>query len=219
MGFFENDLNKLVALSSSSVAKHVTSFTLFSDMLPLFTPAEKDRETWERAIDFRPDFDSWRWVLNLDSVYNKGSDEKRTAIWKFYDDIPRHEFTPQQLDEGWREYCRLQHWQEHWSALYQGRVFKEHFARLPNLVQVSCAPTKSYRKTALPMSPWPVWGPLQQKILVTPEDWTDKAGIETSASTTSSHQPSIAILESIAFRASFAEICMEKQENCRNFRQ
>ena len=208
MGMFEDSLDILFDLSKSPLAKHVKTFTFYSDVLPQW-----DRKTWEESIDNRPD-GRFTEAIELPIRISAGTSKAQRPPWPYdenarlnwWDTVPRHQFTTKQLDRGWKAYRLMQKEQQRWGKDIRRLLFKEHFARFPNLVEATVAPTAPFQGR---ISKWPVWRRLREKMLVSPDDWIYSKenigdGLPSYVRACTSGHAALVLLEAIGFRASFA---------------
>ena len=213
MGQFTSCLENLISLSKSPLGKHIKRFTFYSDYFPLWSK-DQTREIWNRLIDFRPEFDAWRNGRDLGFECERGDERWRRwearTIRNNVDEIPRHYFNLQELNEGFEEFERLRADAGVWVTNEYALLFKEHFAMLPNLTEAICAPASFlFPENA---SRAPVWKRLRRRMLVSPDDWNDAkkhtlAGRRSHRVLPSERvraQPALCVLEGLGFRASFA---------------
>ena len=107
MGFFDEGLQKLCGLAKSKLAKHVRSFTLYSDVLP----------NWDQKA-----FESRAKVS--------------AAVFEVLKTIP-DQMIEARLYNAWREFASLLRDQRGWRNEVQGLLFREHFSMLPNVATAS----------------------------------------------------------------------------------
>jgi hypothetical protein len=157
---FSRSLIKLSALSRSPLAKHVKAIDFHIDQLP----DHYSRKEWTSKIDFRPSFLSYRAGLaekdDISQVANK------------YDEMPRHSFTPSQLDQGWQEFRRHCDEQENWNKGQEGDVLRDCVSRLQNLEEVLIDRAKPFGGR-LHMQPF--WRNFKNEILIGPDAWSYEA--------------------------------------------
>ena len=107
MGFFDEGLQKLCGLAKSKQAKHVKSFTLYSEVLP----------NWKRnAFESRA-----KMLPAVLEEFNTISDQMKQT----------------KLDHAWREFERLRRDQRVWRGDVKSLLFREHFSMLPNVATAS----------------------------------------------------------------------------------
>ena len=119
-----------------------------------------------------------------------------------YEQRPRHNFSKEQLDNGWRAFKKIRQRQREWRADVYSIIFKEAFGMLPNVVEASCIMATPFHGRT---SGWPLWKRLKDQILVTPDDWMYASDYSTdTARAFLTGHAALCLVEAIAFRATFA---------------
>lgn len=162
---FNSSLDKLAALSKSRLAQHVRCLTFRTDRLP----RDWNRATWERAIDFKPDFPSWR--AQQGEAPPLGDGESYNPEWygffeQLYDKLPGHTFDRERLDEGWKAFVELRQEQDRWLTDTTRLMLHEYISDLPKLrelVMDQCKPFFRFDDVVR------VWKSLRETILVAPD--------------------------------------------------
>jgi hypothetical protein len=153
---FSRSLTKLSALAQSPLAKHVKAIEFHADQLPDYT-----RQQWETKIDLRPNVSTYR--ASLEGQVNW------SQVSRTYDELPRHAYTPAQLDTGWlafRTYCSEQ---ENWIDGQAGIILEESLSHLHNLSEVMISRAKPFGGR---VNDRPFWRSFMSEILVGPDAWT-----------------------------------------------
>jgi hypothetical protein len=153
---FSRSLNKLSALAQSPLAKHVKAIDFHSDQLPNYT-----RQEWESKIDRRPNISTFR--NDLDEQADWSQTTRR------YKQLPRHNYTPAQLEAGWSAFQKYCIEQKRWIDGQAGLILKDCLARLHNLSEVVISRAKPFSGRVNDM---PFWRNVMGEILVGPDAWT-----------------------------------------------
>lgn len=130
---FSGPLAKLTTVSLSPLAKHVKAIDFHSDQLPYW-----HRSKWEEHLDYRPDYTAWRAGL--------GEHIKYSEVQRMYNELPRHDFTPAQLEVGWRV------WMSHgvemfeWEDGKNGLELRDCLSRFHNLKEVVIDRAKPFER-------------------------------------------------------------------------
>lgn len=150
---FSRSMTKLSALSQSSLAKHVKAIDFHTDQLPRYAKGE-----WQSMIDSRPNISSYGAGLeaNVD----------RSQTTNLYDKLPRHHYTPEQLEKGWQAFEAYSREQERWDM---DVALKVCMGRLQNLREVVADRAKPFGG---PVNNQPYWRNFMSEILVGPDAWT-----------------------------------------------
>jgi hypothetical protein len=154
---FSRSLTKLSALSQSSLAKYVKAIDFHTDQLP----EHYSWEEWEAKIDFRPCFLGYRASLEDNDDYSQVAGK--------YDKLPRHNFTPTHLDQGWQAFRKYCGEQQHWNQGQEGAVLKDCVSRLHNVREVVVDRAKPFAGL---VNIQPFWRTFRTEILVGPDAWT-----------------------------------------------
>ena len=210
MAIFDECHDKLISISRSKLAKYIKRFTVHLDALPFWC-----HEEWEDAINYNADISDWKAhrLGEHDSTAERTGDAPDEPPFDLPDALangenqePRHLFSSEQLDHGWTEFQSLREQQYHWHESREGISLKECFAMLPNLDTVICTSAYTSGKVNFRRT-WPVWKRMRRRILVSPNDWASlyaKSGWMVGVYRDFSRRISFAVLEAIAFRASFS---------------
>jgi len=201
MALFVRNMSNLEELSSSSLAKHVQSFTFYTDAVPTFALHAQvtEREIWENAIDFREDMVP---DVQMSTIAGVSVDTGTGSLRNFIRyNIARHHFSRQQLANGWGEYQALRKEQYIWLLEQTSLNFKACFVRLPNVVTVNVMSAADER----PANKIPLWKMLRQRILIGPDEWRRKNGRQNVASFDLPGVAFLCVLEAIGLRAVLAE--------------
>ncbi|KAK5170202.1 uncharacterized protein LTR77_004788 [Saxophila tyrrhenica] len=208
MAMFDHCLENLCSISKSPLAKHVKAFTFYTDVLPDWTgeiPSSPDDLDWPVAIDFRPEIA--RSQIAAQTPARQPSSVVDVYRQVDYDSLPRHNFSDEELKQGWREFEKLREQQSTWRKSEQPSMrFKEYFAMLPNVTEVhvtTCLSFPFFSSGARPARELPLWSALRRRMLVGPDDWTDEYEYPDNRSKLCG-QGFSCMLEAIGFRASFA---------------
>lgn len=148
MAEFLESLDKLLALSKSSLSKHVKSVTYFCDFLPLWS-----REEWETSMNFCcsascSNTSSQHLIpqSGFEYIRLRGRVEKDFLTWESCHDAaveeyqpPRmkHTFTEGELELGWATFKLLKRTQRDWRHAEEGLAFQKAFAAFPHLTEVT----------------------------------------------------------------------------------
>lgn len=206
---FDDCHEKLVSISKSRFARHVTHMTIYLDLLP-----EWSDSAFQYLVDYREDI--MHWIAHKHGTLNQMSPQVQKhrdelpfelpdpATWEG-DRKPYHGFTSDQLEKGGGEYRAARRQQLQWHESRQGALFKEHFAMLPNLQVVACIQLTARTPREKIKPPAAIWRRMRRKILLDPYYWTcgpwgDKSHIVHEFA----RRVSFLALEAIAFRASFS---------------
>ncbi|KAK3715964.1 hypothetical protein LTR37_006694 [Vermiconidia calcicola] len=199
MALLDDSLEKLCHLSKSPLAKHITRFTFYCDILP--DQEIWRRRDWEQRIDHRPDYRIWARERDISPRVSLEGRQYDGRSFKDYETLPRHSFTEQQLDRAWEEFIRLGLQQRGWREDVHSLIFKEHFAMLPNLVECTAVTATPFKGKT---SNWPVWKRLRLRMLVSPDDWMYKTTHwKDGHRGTMAGQAALCLLEAVGFRACF----------------
>ena len=211
MCILDDSLERLISISKSRHMRHIKRLTIYIDFLPDLRFVE-----WERAINYKEDIIYWteRCLDQGQSAFRAQPKAGEPLPFDLPnttdldgDHIPRHNFSPRQLMDGYRafEVARLQ--RSSWHESRQGLVLRECLAMLPNLDSVTCVPAaaeqiKGRRRT------WPVWKRMRRNVFVDANDLDERTytPLDSRKSEEFSRRVSLTILEAIAFRASFSGI-------------
>lgn len=154
---FSRSLTKLSALSQSPLAKHVKAIDYHPDQLPNIT-----RQDWESRIDLRESISTYRSGL--------GEDVDWSQVSSMYRKLPRHDYTPDQLETGWSAYQAYYSEQKSWIDGQAGVALKDCISRLHNLREVVVEKAKPFRGGRL--NDVPYWRNFMREILTGPDAWT-----------------------------------------------
>lgn len=204
MALFDHCLTNFVHLATSRLARHVRQLTFYSDVLPDWTYPD-----WELSIDFRQELkgraasskDGCSQTGELISTCGCDSCRARRLVDCPTDTshtLPSHDFTVEELDAGWELYSALALAQQKWCTGPQHLVFKEHFARLPNIEQVS---VNGAGPSEVQSDLWPIWRRLRDRILVDPRSWMNKRHL---ADEEVEGQAALSLLQAVGWRAQFS---------------
>jgi hypothetical protein len=153
---FSRSLTKFSALAQSPLAKHVKVVEFHTDQLPNYT-----RKDYEAKIDARPNILAYRAGLGEHANWSKLS--------RMYDKLPKHDYTPAQLEKGWLAFQTYCSEQKRWIDGQAGLVLEDCLSRLHNLSEVMIRKAKPF---AGPLNDTPFWRNFMDEILVGPDAWT-----------------------------------------------
>ncbi|KAK5745785.1 hypothetical protein LTR17_001287 [Elasticomyces elasticus] len=119
-----------------------------------------------------------------------------------YYDMPRHNYTEEQLQGGWQHYGALRESQLSWREDLEGVTFQKYFAKLPMVTEAHLAregwsdefPTPEKRGM-------PVWKSVRSEILIQPVDWYRIGDTDGDTRDAPAGQAALCLLEAIGSRA------------------
>ena len=190
---FDDCLNNLCRLAKSRLAKNVMKFTFYADVLPKW-----NRAAWEENVVHYPETPWYHHSYDASRPISEWTRPNQSSVDEHC--CPFSE--PSRMNIAWDEFQSLRREQRKWCGDATRLIFMEGFAMLPNLMEVSISTTKSFQG---PTSQWPVWKRLQERMLVSPDDWIcmSKYSKEMSRSRVCRHGTLI-LMEAIGSRSSFA---------------
>lgn len=153
---FSRSMTKLSSFSQSSLAKHVKAIDFHTDQLPTYSMGQ-----WQSKIDFRPTISSYRAGLETDVNWSQTTN--------LYNKLPRHHFTPEQLEKGWQVFEAYSSEQNGWNDGQESHALKVCMSRLQNLREVVADRAKPFGG---PVNNQPYWQNFMREILVGPDAWT-----------------------------------------------
>lgn len=153
---FSRSLTKFSALAQSPLAKHVKAIEFHTDQLRDYT-----RRQYEAKIDRRPNISTFRDGL--------GESVDWSQVSRMYRELPMHDYTPAQLEDGWLAYQTYCSEQERWIDGQAGLILEDCLSRLHNLSEVVVSKAKPFGG---PLNKTPFWRNFMDEILVGPDAWT-----------------------------------------------
>ena len=155
VSLFSRSLTKLSALAQSPLAKHVKAIDFHADQLPDYT-----QQQWQSKIDLRPNVSAYR--AGVEGQVNW------SQISRTYEELPRHAFTPAQLEAGWLAFQAYCSEQETWIDGQAGIVLADCLSQLHNLSEVVIGRAKPFGGR---VNDTPFWRNFMGEILVGPDAW------------------------------------------------
>lgn len=153
---FSRSMTKLSALSQSPLAKYVKAIDFHTDHLPRYSMGE-----WQSKIDSRPSISSYRAGLMRNVNWSQTTN--------LYDKLPKHSYTPEQLEKGWQAFEAYSSEQKRWNDGQESLALKTSMGRLQNLREVVADRAKPFGG---PVNNQPYWRNFMSEILVGPDAWT-----------------------------------------------